>query len=74
MIYVTGYDSDNKVIYFESCETTNKAADRVDEYQRMGLENIDQWAVKPSYRNPYFLKKYPDTHKIVCWDNEEHMT
>ena len=70
MIYVTGCDPDNQVVYFESCETINKAADRMDEFQRLGLEAVDQWAVKPSYRNPHFVKQYPDTRKIICWDKE----
>ncbi len=71
MIYVTGADFKAATVYFESCETLEKAADRIDEYARLGLETVEQWAVKPSYDNSHFANYYPDTEKIICWDKEK---
>ena len=69
--YVTVADFDNEVVYYEKCETIIQAENRMYEFKRMGLEAIEQWAVKPSYRNPHFVKQYPNTHKIICWDKEK---
>jgi len=68
--YVTGCDPENKVVYYEKCETLIEADNKMYEFKQLGLEDIEQWAVKPSYRNPHFVMQYPNTHKIICWDKE----
>ena len=71
MIYVTGADFKEDTVYWESCETLEKAADRVDEFTRLSLEAVKQWAVEPSYENSHFSNQYPDTEKIICWDKKK---